>query len=340
MLIMNDPYTLLKEAAEHLRSKNYQEAGALYDKLGRTYAKRNEYRKALSAFEKSLELFPHVSLYIIISEIHHKLHHVDAAIKTLTQALHSLSNTDPESPQISEIKNKLKALHAGTPQNAREITTKQKLQDAELLIEEKLFEEAKEIYQTVLKENPHDPSAHKAIASLEEKKASWFGKEEVEAADDVIRALERDLGLETSLPEEHLISTSADNMDIPPETIYELSIGYHEMGLHKDAIDHLRRALAKTNEGPLHWDCLLLLGDCLRETGDIKEAIDALEKALALNLSRSYQHAIYYKLALAYEAEGNFNKALTALRKIERTNKKYRDIEQKIKKVRKKITHK
>jgi len=127
---------------------------------------------------------------------------------------------------------------------------------------------------------------------------------------------------------------------------YELAVAFKEMALYKDAITLLKKNLKKRKDKkytPDLLDCYLLLSICYIENREYFEAITLLEKVLnQFEKKKDKEHKGYaielvYQLSLAYEASGNVHKALYYLRKIEKEDRRYRNIEDRIKKIRNKI---
>ncbi len=159
--------------------------------------------------------------------------------------------------------------------------------------------------------------------------------------DEVIRALEKDLGIEIEAPPNvppfHLKTPLEE---LSPESLYELAIGYKEMGLFEEAIEYLKRALSLTQDATFSPMCSHVLGLCYLQAERAFECISLLEKTLHQNLKlpKELRLELLYSLSQAYELSGTEGKALSCLRQIEKEDKFYRDIADRIKKIRSKNT--
>ncbi|MBI3019123.1 MAG: hypothetical protein HYY61_04450, partial [Deltaproteobacteria bacterium] len=179
------------------------------------------------------------------------------------------------------------------------------------------------------------PQKGESPATLESSKTS------PSSSDEVIRALEKDLGIKIeTLPQNAPFRLETPLEELSAESLLELSIGYKEMGLFKEAIDYLKKALAITKDTSLDLTCAHVLALCYLESHLYFECISLLEKTLQKNLSlpKELRLELLYSLSQAYELSGNDGKALFCLRQIEKEEKFYRDISDKIKRIRSKNT--
>lgn len=200
---------------------------------------------------------------------------------------------------------------------------------------------AQEALSHVPKEPPavsHPKTEH--VPESSEKPPEKF-KEIPSSSAEVIRALEKDLGIEIEQPP----TASPFHLKTPleelsPESLYELAIGYKEMGLFKEAIEYLKKALVLTKDPSVGLTCSHILGLCYLENKNYFECIGLLEKTLQqhLSLPKELRLELLYSLSQAYELSGNGGKALFCLRQIEKEEKFYRDIADRIKRIRSKNT--
>ncbi|MBI4041590.1 MAG: tetratricopeptide repeat protein [Deltaproteobacteria bacterium] len=209
----------------------------------------------------------------------------------------------------------------------------QEMKDAKLLEEENLNEAAKLIYQKILKDDPSFPPALKALEALETLEAK---QKATPSPEDLIRSLEEDLGIQEDLSPVHLRLTPA-SQPLDLQTKLDLAIAYKELGLIDDALALLEEALeAKALSTNLKFNLLHLKSLCLNQNKHYLETILLLEKSLPEleTVSEHLRLALLYALSDAYEKSGNLKKALGGFRKIEKEDKTYRDIVERIKKLR------
>lgn len=358
----DDPYTLLKEAAVLLKKKNHETAALLYQELGDYFSKKGFYEKAVASYQKSLDLSYNPNLSLLIADIYETLHQTFAALEALNQALASLQKKEATHPLIPVIQQKIEKLT--TPLSFHEILRpgasafaeasadkqddterwQNMLKDAKLLLEENLFSDARKIYEKILSENPSLTEAKLALADLPEKETAFFGRREESTVKELVQSLEEKLGLSEEAASEKLIQTYTPIQSLSAETLYDLAVGYAEMGLHDKAIEHLNQALTQASQKSENkMNCAALLGSCYLAKKRAFDAISFLEKTLKENeqllqtLPTGYQLALLYVLSEAFEHHGDLKSALSTFRTIERRDRKYRDIEERIRKIRSKI---
>ncbi len=162
------------------------------------------------------------------------------------------------------------------------------------------------------------------------------------SSQEIIQALEKDLGIKVdSPPQASPFHLTTPLEDLSAEALVELSIGYKEMGLLKEAIEYIKKALTMTKDPSLALTCVHLLGLCYLENRLYFDCVSLLEKTLQnnnLSLPKELRLELLYTLSQAYELSGNDGKALFCLRQIEKEEKFYRDIVDRIKNIRSKST--
>jgi pilus assembly protein FimV len=120
-----------------------------------------------------------------------------------------------------------------------------------------------------------------------------------------------------------------------PETHYNLGIAFKEMGLLDEAIGELQKVCHAVDRGakfsqPIQ--ALTWLAQCLVDKGAPEAAVRWYQKALQLpGLDDSSRCAIYYDLAMAYEASGDKKSALTNFMEVYGSNIDFRDVASRIK---------
>ncbi|MFQ6081763.1 MAG: tetratricopeptide repeat protein [Candidatus Aminicenantia bacterium] len=115
------------------------------------------------------------------------------------------------------------------------------------------------------------------------------------------------------------------------ETRYNLGIAYKELGLLEEAIREFELA-ARDPQRTL--ECSILIAECFKEKGMIKEAITWLQKAMEGLTERDEEWlSLKYDLALLYQQTEDLKKALTLFKEISSQNNMYRDVLEKIKQI-------
>jgi tetratricopeptide (TPR) repeat protein len=146
--------------------------------------------------------------------------------------------------------------------------------------------------------------------------------ESANALSDILSEL-RDETAEAAEPEED------------PETHYNLGIAFKEMGLLDEAIGELQKVCHAVDRGapfsqPIQ--ALTWLAQCLVDKGAPEAAVRWYQKALQLHgLDDGSRCAIYYDLAMAYEASGDKKSALTNFMEVYGSNIDFRDVASRIK---------
>lgn len=161
------------------------------------------------------------------------------------------------------------------------------------------------------------------------------------SAEETIEALEKKLNI--SIDEKggnpFHIQSSVDSLSM--ENRYDLALAYTEMGFFEDALALLAEILKKEDLAfTFKIKCIELFSFCNIQRKNYLEAILCLEKTIdnsGAALLTDTRLSLIYLLALAFEKSGNIPKALFYLRKIEKDNRKYRDIDDKIRILRQKL---
>ena len=137
--------------------------------------------------------------------------------------------------------------------------------------------------------------------------------------------LRSELGLEEPEP--------VDDSDY--ETKYQTAVAYQEMGLMEQAIAEFQdaAALVNPNDGTRRFfNCANLLGHCFMTNGMPKLAVKWYQRALEIkNLNSDEKLALWYELALAFEAEGELEEAERYFEQVYTENVDYRDVRSRVK---------
>ncbi|MBL9037313.1 MAG: tetratricopeptide repeat protein [Archangium sp.] len=216
--------------------------------------------------------------------------------------------------------------------------------EATFFLEQGLYEEAREILETILIAYPEHQRASRLMAQLEAGEAG--GGAPVEQAVpssgsfDLAHELAEELDTsaapaaadEYQVPMEEVFSEFKKAVEkvVKPEDVethYDLGIAYKEMMLVDDAINEFmvarRGCVGKRKE----VDCLTMIGMLQVMKGDFPGAIDAYMQALASeHATGDVEKAARYELATAYEGAGQAGKALAQFMRVERVDGAYREV--------------
>jgi tetratricopeptide (TPR) repeat protein len=120
-----------------------------------------------------------------------------------------------------------------------------------------------------------------------------------------------------------------------PETHYNLGIAFKEMGLLDEAIGELQKVCHAMDGGSSFSQPIQAytwLAQCLVDKGAPEAAVRWYRRALQLpRLDDGSRCAIYYDLALAYEASGDNKSALANFMEVYGSNIDFRDVSSRIK---------
>ncbi|WNG20093.1 tetratricopeptide repeat protein [Cystobacter fuscus] len=238
--------------------------------------------------------------------------------------------------------------------------------EASFFLDQGIYEEAREILETVMIAFPGHARASELMARLEalESGESPEAAEAEEAATElavpVVPALgespaERDafvlaselagefgdLGVEQAAPPvEEDFQYSVEEVFaefkkglakvVKPEDVdthYDLGIAYREMGLIDDALHEF----AVAREGCLgkkrELDCLTMTGMLQLQKGDARAAVGTFKQALASEHAvGEVPKALGFELAMAYDAVGESGKALYHFQRVAGLDEKFRDV--------------
>jgi len=174
---------------------------------------------------------------------------------------------------------------------------KTRLAEADLYSQHGLKENAEQIYREILAQLPPD---HTARAAIEQKIKSTSSSAPVAA------------------PVNTLVSE--------PESRFENCLGLIEAGFYADAIDELKVLLDK---GYRRGAVNAKIGECLLANDEPHEALRHLNGALSDHtLSKMERLDVLDQLASTYEANGNVQEAITALKTITSTQPDFRNADQ------------
>lgn len=249
----------------------------------------------------------------------------------------------------------------------------EELDEAEFYIQQGLYDEAKRIYQKILRFHPQESRVELKLQELSElevrgQEVPRVSEPEVEEVEEKAPKVEAAPGTEEvfDLAKELEEELSAEELEKPsvsvegPEgkeifedtfqefkkgvektlnkqdadTHYDLGIAYKEMGLLDDAIEQFEVALESPKK---EINCCAMIGLCYMEKGEPKRAMDYYFRALANSeISSKEKVGLNYELAGALEANGDLDKALERFEKVEEMEKDFRDVQDRLAGLRKK----
>jgi len=130
-------------------------------------------------------------------------------------------------------------------------------------------------------------------------------------------------------------TTESAEPEEDPETHYNLGIAFKEMGLLDEAIGELQKVCHAVDRGAAFSQpiqALTWLAQCLVDKGAPEASLRWYQKALQLpGLDDGSRCAIYYDLAMAYQASGDNKSALANFMEVYGSNIDFRDVASRIK---------
>lgn len=234
----------------------------------------------------------------------------------------------------------------------------EEIDEAAFFIDQGLFEEAREILETVLIAYPEHVRAAQLLASMD---AGPEGGASIEApvepyrspspdgkdAFDLAAELASELGeleqqeapsAESPAPNDYQVSVEEVFAEfkkglekvVKPEDVdthYDLGVAYKEMGLIDDAVAEFMVARKGCAGKRKELDCLSMIGLLQQLRGDFAGSVDAFGQALATeHATGEVEKAIRYDLAAAYEGLGKLGKALGQYLRVRHQDPSFRDV--------------
>lgn len=233
--------------------------------------------------------------------------------------------------------------------------------EATFFVEQGLYEEAREILETILIAYPDHRRAAELMARVEAEEAGGAAPQTEEApasnangeegrdAFDLAAELANELGDfgDEQSTGEQPTSSGGDEYQVSVEEVfaefkkglekvvkpedvdthYDLGVAYKEMGLIDDAVGEFSIArkgcLGKRKE----IDCLSMIGMLQVGRGEVAAAIDAYQQGLASEHAKGdVEKSLRYELGAAYEAANQVGKALGQYLKVQAIDGHYREV--------------
>ena len=189
-------------------------------------------------------------------------------------------------------------------------------------------------------ENEYSELAEKALAELE---AEFGERAEITALRAKLSVPEiADLGSELKSfniddirSEFGLEEAESGGNDDDYDTHYHTAVAYQEMGLLEQSIGEYQNAInlvSPTDGTRRFFQCANLLGHCFIQNGMANHAVTWFLRALeTANLNVDETQGLWYELAVAYEAEGELEKASRYFERVYAENVDFRDVGDRVK---------
>ncbi|MEW6774984.1 MAG: tetratricopeptide repeat protein [Bdellovibrionota bacterium] len=202
----------------------------------------------------------------------------------------------------------------------------EQLDEAEFYMAQGLFDEARPLYQAILKKSPAHPIAKAKMAELEagaaaqakaDKKVEGFATDQEGQVnfEDVFSEFKK--GIDKNVARED------------SATHYDLGIAYKEMGLLNDAIGEFVTALGGV--GARKADCYNMIGIIHQERGEFDRAAEAFQLGLGVeNANSAERMGLKFELAQTLAHLDRKGESLTLFEEIEAEDSGYRDVGEKI----------
>lgn len=119
------------------------------------------------------------------------------------------------------------------------------------------------------------------------------------------------------------------------ETHYDLGLSYREMDLFDDAISEFQQAMNASRGQPKELDCLTMIALCQIATGRLDDAEQTLNDGfISTAITPASESALRFELAALYELQNRSSDALTEFQRVEEYDATYRDVGERIAKLR------
>lgn len=239
-----------------------------------------------------------------------------------------------------------------------EETASEECDEATFFIEQGLYDEAREILDTILIAYPDHPRATQLMAQMEQAAAGGAPAPEAHDAGsngaagrdafDLAAELASELGdfsQEQAAPEvgsaggddyqvsvEEVFAEFKKGLEkvVKPEDVdthYDLGVAYKEMGLIDDAVSEFSIARKGCVGKRKEIDCLSMIGLLQTMKGDFAQSVEAFLQALQTELAKGdVEKALRYDLASAYEGAGQTGRALGQYLRVQGLDGAFRDV--------------
>ena len=208
------------------------------------------------------------------------------------------------------------------------------LDEADFFVSQRLYDEARGIIGGLLAIYPEHPLLVAKLHEIDDlQNAAVAASRETyvpisKLDDKSLQRLEPHLIGDSALGKQPSIQLENPVADEDAETHFDLGLAYKEMGLYDDAVKAFKKVLAKADR---EVQCRVMIGLCLREQGNLPEAIHQFKAGLhAPVISEAEQLSLYYEIAYTYERISDPKEALYFYELIRKRDSRYRDVLQRI----------
>ena len=187
----------------------------------------------------------------------------------------------------------------------------EELEEADFFMAQGLAEEARDILEGLLEENP----GHAAILSKL--------REVDEKVEDEVSEVSL---VETKAKPAVMLEQALDDGDA--ETHYDLGLAYKEMGLFGEAISAFTKVAGTKGR---RAQCHVMIGLCHREKGDLGEAVNQFKAGLYVEeITEDEKCSLYYEIGVTYEAQTDPDEAIYYFEMIAKKDPNYRDVSKRL----------
>jgi tetratricopeptide (TPR) repeat protein len=214
------------------------------------------------------------------------------------------------------------------------------LEEAEFYQLQGLYDDARTLYQKILKYSPENAESQRKLKEIEnlvaDRSSLSSAQEGSDTGQDLAGAF-ADFDFDAPFEDDasdggdkKVFKTDVDDQIAADdmESHYNLGIAYREMGLFDDAISEFDKALKDPSR---YADCMTLKGLCYADKDDSDNAELMFQQALDSTYLDDIQRLnLGYELGLLYERVERLEDALTSYRTVMRQDGNYRDVSDKV----------
>jgi pilus assembly protein FimV len=202
------------------------------------------------------------------------------------------------------------------------------LDEADFFVSQGLFEEAKDILESLLRQYPSHPLLMAKLQDVRAAEGAPGGLGKTPTPTPRPRALDR-VGLtQPGGANTPSVKLARDLDDEDADTHFDLGLAYKEMGLLDEAIKAFRKVV---NVAARAVESSLMIGLCYREQGALPEAIQQFKNALYVDgIAERQKLGLYYELGATYELMDDASEALYFFEMVAKKDGAHRDVVKRI----------